>query len=553
MYGQVVLYFFLKAIAFGGGILDKDGIRSEILNGEISIGIELGSTRIKTVVMDKDFETIGSGYYEWENKFENGYWTYSINDVWIGLQKSYKSMTDDIQSKFNISIKKVKSIGISGMMHGYLAFDKNDDLLVPFRTWRNSYTEEAANHLRACFDFNIPERWSIAHLYQSILNKEQHVKEVKFITTLSGYIHWYLTEQKVLGIGDASGMFPIDPNSKNYDQKKLNLFDNLIKNEQFDWSIESVLPEVLEAGESAGRLTEQGASLLDPSRQLEAGVPLCPPEGDAGTGMVATNSVEKKTGNISAGTSAFAMIVLDKSLNGVYPEIDIVTTPVGDLVAMVHTNNCTSDINAWVNLFEEAFELMNVEVDRNELFERLFNHSQQADEENGNLLSYGYVSGENITKINEGIPMFLRHPNSQFNLANFMKTHIMSAFSTLKMGVDILKEEEQVTIDSFVVHGGIFKTKNIAQRILGASLNSSVEVLKTANEGGAWGMAVLASYMVNNEQSLPLNQYLKQYIFDKEDGNIIYPTEKDVQEYEEFIQKYKKGLDIERNANQYVI
>lgn len=552
MYGQVVLYFFLKAIAFGGDILNKDEIHSEIMHGEISIGIELGSTRIKTVAINTDFETIGSGYFEWENDFKDGYWTYSINDVWIGLQKSYKSMTEDIKSKFNIPITKVKSIGISGMMHGYLAFDKNDDLLVPFRTWRNAYTEEAANSLRAYFKFNIPERWSIAHLYQSILNKEQHVKEVRFITTLSGYIHWYLTEQKVLGIGDASGMFPIDQNSKNYDQKKLKQFDDLIKDEQFDWSLQSILPEVLVAGEKAGYLTEQGAKLLDPTHQLEAGIPLCPPEGDAATGMVATNSVEKKKGNISAGTSAFAMLVLDKPLKGVYPEIDIVTTPLGDLVAMVHTNNCTSDINAWVNIFEEAFKVMNVEVDKNELYERLFNHTQHADEENGNLLSYGYISGENITKINEGVPIFVRQANSQFNLANFMKTHIMSAFSTLRMGVDILKEEEQVLIDSFVVHGGIFKTKDIAQRILGAALNSSVEVLKTANDGGAWGMAILASYMVNNDRQLPFNQYLKEHIFDKEDGNIIYPSEKDVQEYEVFIKKYKNGLEIERNAIQYV-
>lgn len=552
MYGQVVLYFFLKAISFRGDILEHNQIYSQISSGDISIGIELGSTRIKTVAIDTDFNTIGSGYYEWENKFEDGYWTYSINDVWTGIQKSYQSMTEDIQTKFNLSITKVKSLGISAMMHGYLAFDKNDDLLVPFRTWRNSYTEEAAHTLRETFKFNIPERWSIAHLYQSILNHEQHVKEVKYITTLSGYIHWYLTEQKVLGIGDASGMFPIDQQTRNYDQEKLNQFDALIKGESMDWSIASILPKVLVAGEEAGYLTEQGAKLLDPSQQLEAGVPLCPPEGDAGTGMVATNSIEKHKGNISAGTSAFAMIVLDQPLQHVYPEIDIVTTPVGDSVAMVHTNNCTSDINAWVSLFEEAFKLMDIDVNKNDLYERLFNHTQQADDDNGNLMSYGYISGENITNINTGVPIFLRQTDSQFNLANFMKTHIMSAFSTLKLGVDLLKNGEDVLIDSFVVHGGIFKTKDIAQRILGASLNSSVEVLETANDGGAWGMAILASYMVNNEHQLPLNQYLKENIFDQADGQIIYPTEADVQAYDAFIQKYKKGLELERSAIQYV-
>ncbi|MBF0840384.1 FGGY-family carbohydrate kinase [Staphylococcus lentus] len=532
--------------------MNQGKIHSEISNGEISIGIELGSTRIKTVAIDTNFETIGSGYFEWENEFKDGYWTYSINDVWIGLQKSYKSMTDDIESKYNVTIKKVKSIGISGMMHGYLAFDKNDDLLVPFRTWRNSYTEEAANKLRDYFQFNIPERWSIAHLYQAILNEEQHVKDIQFITTLAGYIHWYLTEQKVLGVGDASGMFPIDQNTKKYDQEKLNQFDELIKDKQFEWDIESVLPKVLTAGTNAGYLTEQGAKLLDPTNNLEPGVPLCPPEGDAGTGMVATNSVEKKKGNISAGTSAFAMLVLDQPLSKVHPEIDIVTTPSGDLVAMVHTNNCTSDINAWVNLFEETFEVMGVEVDKNQLYERLFNHTQHADERNGNLLSYGYISGENITKINKGIPIFLRPTDSQFNLANFMKTHIMSAFSTLKIGVDILKEEEEVLIDSFVVHGGIFKTEEIAQRILGAALNSSVEVLKTANDGGAWGMAILARYMVNNDSQLPLNQYLEENIFGQQEGSVIQPSEKDVEEYEQFITEYKKGLEIERKASQFI-
>lgn len=347
-------------------------------------------------------------------------------------------------------------------------------------------------------------------------------------------------------------MFPIDQNTKKYDQEKLNQFDELIKDKQFEWDIESVLPKVLTAGTNAGCLTEQGAKLLDPTNNLEPGVPLCPPEGDAGTGMVATNSVEKKKGNISAGTSAFAMLVLDQPLSKVHPEIDIVTTPSGDLVAMVHTNNCTSDINAWVNLFEETFEVMGVEVDKNQLYERLFNHTQHADEQNGNLLSYGYISGENITKINKGIPIFLRPTDSQFNLANFMKTHIMSAFSTLKIGVDILKEEEKVLIDSFVVHGGIFKTEEIAQRILGAALNSSVEVLKTANDGGAWGMAILARYMVNNDSQLPLNQYLEENIFGQQEGSVIQPSEKDVEEYEQFITEYKKGLEIERKASQFI-
>jgi len=532
--------------------LEKQNIRAEIEKGFLTVGIEFGSTRIKTVAIDSNFNTVASGYYEWENKLENDFWTYSVNDVWVGLQKSYSNMTDQIESIYQLRLKKIKSIGISAMMHGYLAFDEHDDLLVPFRTWRNNYTNEAAASLRTIFDFNIPERWSIAHLYQALLDKEPHIEEITYITTLAGYVHWYLTGEKVLGIGDASGMFPIDPTEKNYRGDLMEKFDGLLQTYGLDKNISSLLPEVLIAGDEAGCLTREGAKLLDPKGDLEAGIPFCPPEGDAGTGMVATNSIAVKTGNISAGTSAFAMIVLENSLEDVYPEIDIVTTPSGSEVAMVHTNNCTSDLNAWVNLFDELLNLLNISISRDDLYGQLMNHSLEGEDDLGGLLSFGFVSGENITDVSDGRPMFVRMPDSRMNLANFMKTHLYSSFSTMKIGIDLLMQREKIQIDSLVAHGGIFKTKGVAQNILAAATESPITVMETANDGGAWGMAILAKYMTD-KRNISLEDYLKSFVFREIKASTAAPTEKDIQNYKNYIKRYKSALPLEQKASQFIL
>ncbi|GAB2025341.1 FGGY-family carbohydrate kinase [Lactovum odontotermitis] len=516
-------------------------IASEIENVRTYLGIEFGSTRIKAVLIDSDFQTIASGSYEWENQLENGYWTYSLDEMWEGLQQSYAALATQVKEEYGLTLKRVASIGFSAMMHGYMAFDDADKLLVPFRTWRNSTTAEAAAKLTALFHYNIPERWSIAHLYQAMLDKEEHVPQISYLTTLAGYIHWQLTGEKVLGVGDASGMFPIDPASKNYDEKFIEKFEALGNG----LSLKSILPKVLQSGENAGALTEIGAKLLDPSGNLEPGIPFCPPEGDAGTGMVATNSVEVHSGNISVGTSAFAMVVLEKNLSEVYPEIDMVTTPNGHPVAMVHANNCSSDINAWIKLFEEYTAALGIEIPRDKIFSLLFNKALEADKDTGGLMSYGYFSGENITQLSEGRPLFVRQADSRLNLANFMKVHIASAFGAIRLGMDIL-HQEGIQIEGLVGHGGLFKTPEVGQRILASALQTPVTVMQTAGEGGAWGMAVLAAFEGSTETDL--NQYLKSQVFKNAAGTTISPTQEDIESYNIFIERYTAGLDIERKA-----
>ncbi|WP_439443123.1 xylulokinase [Listeria aquatica] len=522
----------------------------DVIDNRTSLGIEFGSTRIKAVLIDSKFKPIASGSYEWENQLENGIWTYSLDDIWKGLRMSYRKLASEVFEKYGETLRSVGSIGFSAMMHGYMAFNQEGQLLVPFRTWRNSITEEAEKKLTQAFEYNIPQRWSIAHLYQAILNQEAHVGQVDFLTTLAGYVHWQLTGEKVIGIGDASGMFPIDLETKNYHPKKVELFNSLAKEAGISLSLEKILPKVLLAGEQAGKLTQEGAYLLDPTGNLEKGIPFCPPEGDAGTGMVATNSVAKRTGNISVGTSAFAMIVLSEELKKVHPEIDMVTTPSGDLVGMVHTNNCSSDINAWMKLFQEMTEALGLEVRTERLFSVLFKEALKGDPDCGGLLSYGYYSGENITGVNEGRPLFVRSPESKFNLANFMRVHLASAFGAMRIGLDILKEEN-VQIDKLVGHGGIFKTPEVGQRILAAAMEAPVTVMETASEGGAWGIALLAAYLESGDADL--SDFLEQKVFGEDEGVTIAPTEADMEGYRVFMERYREGIEIEKMAIQKLI
>jgi sugar (pentulose or hexulose) kinase len=539
-------YYIVHVSGFLGGI-KLNNLNSE----ELSIGIELGSTRIKTIAIDKKLNVRASGSFQWENKFVDGFWTYSANDIWVGLQQSYGAMAQDLFDKTGVTLTKVNSIGISAMMHGYLAFDNNDDLLVPFRTWRNGNTKEAAKKLTDIFNFNIPERWSIAHIYQAILNKESHTSQVEFITTLSGYIHWYLTGEKVIGLGDASGMFPVDISTNNYRQDLLSEAQDLFATHGFSNSIESILPQVKLAGEFAGRLTEIGAKLLDPTEKLEPGCILCPPEGDAATGMVATNSITANTGNISAGTSAFAMIVLNNKLQNYYPEVDVVTTPDGKEVAMIHVNNCTSDINDWMNLFSEVLETMGVNFSSENMYGQIFETSLSSDDDLGGLLSYNYISGENITDVDVGHPLFIRLPNNNFNLANFMKMHLYSAFSTLKIGIDLLQENENINLSKLIAHGGIFKTKNIAQQVLSSALQEKITVMDTASEGGAWGISILGYYAALDEQ-ITLEQFLNEKVFINTNEVTIEPNDKEVQNFQNYLNRMKRGLQIERDANYYL-
>lgn len=523
-------------------------VKEVIESGRAVLGIELGSTRIKAVLIGEDHTPIASGDHGWENRLEDGNWTYSLDDIWTGLRDSYKNLAADVKNKYGVTLKKIGSIGFSAMMHGYMAFDKDGELLVPFRTWRNCTTGPAAEKLIDLFQYNIPLRWSIAHLYQAILNGEEHVKDVAYFTTLAGYIHWKLTGEKALGIGDASGMFPIDVEKKDFNEEMIRKFDELVADKNYPWKLREIMPKVMVAGETAGTLTEEGARLLDESGNLEAGIPLCPPEGDAGTGMAATNSVARRTGNVSAGTSVFAMIVLEKELKKVYPEIDLVTTPDGSLVAMVHANNCTSDLNAWVSIFREFAESFGIEVDMNKLFGTLYNKALEGDADCGGLLSYGYLSGEFITGVDEGRPLFVRSPKSNFNLANFMRVNLFTALGAIKVGMDLLQKEEDVAIDSMLGHGGLFKTKGVGQRILAAAINAPVSVMETAGEGGPWGMALLAAYMKNKADGETLEDYLAGKVFEGNEGSRMEPDVKDVEGYEVFIERYKKGIAIEKAA-----
>ena len=523
-------------------------VKNTIVNGKAVLGIEFGSTRIKAVLVDENNMPIASGDHDWENRLENGVWTYTLEDIWTGLQDCYQKMTEDVKEKYGVAVEKLAAIGFSAMMHGYLAFDKEGNLLGPFRTWRNTMTQEASEALTKVFNFHVPQRWSIAHLYQAILNGEEHVPQVDFFTTLDGYIHWQLTGEKVLGVGSASGMFPIDSTIKDYDKAMIQKFDELVAPKGFPWKLEHLLPKVLLAGDKAGVLTEEGAKKLDPTGTLQAGCPLCPPEGDAGTGMVATNSVKQRTGNVSAGTSVFAMIVLEKALKRVHEEIDMVTTPSGDAVAMVHCNNCTSDLNAWVNIFKEFAESFGIDVDMNKLFGTLYNKALEGDKDCGGLLAYNYFSGEHITGFEEGRPMFVRTPDSKFSLANFMRANLYTSLGALKVGLDILLKEEEVAIDRITGHGGLFKTKGVGQKILAAAMDATVSVMKTAGEGGAWGIALLASYMVNKDAGEALEDYLQNKVFGGDEGEKMDPDPEDVKGFDEFIKRYRAGFPIERAA-----
>ena len=510
------------------------------------LGIELCSTRIKAVLIDEDKSPIASGSYDWENQYVNHIWTYDMDEVWKGLRGCYRDLVKDVQEKYDVRLTSLAAAGISAMMHGYLAFDENGELLVPFRTWRNTITGEASEKLSELFSYHIPQRWSIAHLYQAVLNGEEHVKDVRFITTLSGYIHWKLTGQKVLGSGDAAGMFPMNIADRDYDSVMLDQFDALVADYGFPWKIRELLPKVLVAGQDAGCLTDEGAMLLDPSGSLMPGIPMCPPEGDAGTGMTATNSVAVRTGNVSAGTSVFAMIVLSRPLSRLYPEIDMVTTPSGKPVAMVHCNNCSTDLDAWMRIFSEFASLSGNPIAKPALYDMLLYHALTGDPDCGGMVSCNYFSGEHITHFEQGRPMLLRSPESSFTLANLIRNNLFSALATLKIGMDILLSEN-VEIDSILGHGGYFKTKGVGQKLLAAAMNTPVSVMETAGEGGAWGMAVLAQYMVLGN-SVSLDDYLDERVFAGMKAITEAPEQKDVEGFNAYIERYKRMLPAERAA-----
>ncbi len=519
----------------------------EIERGQTALGIELGSTRIKAVLISSDNQPIASGGYDWENQLVDGVWTYSLDVVWKGIQASVAELQSNLKAEFGMSLSRVKGIGFSAMMHGYMVFDLDGEQLVPFRTWRNNFTGQASKELSKLFDYPIPQRWSIAHLYQALLNNEAHVRKIAHATTLAGYVHWKLTGEKLMGIGEASGMFPIDLTTQNYNAGMVEKFDALIEDRGYSWELLDLLPKVLNAGEQAGALTKEGACLLDPTGQLEAGIPFCPPEGDAGTGMVATNSVEARTGNVSAGTSVFAMIVLEKDLSRAHHEIDLVTTPDGKLVAMAHTNNCSSDLNAWVGLLGEAAQALGAEFSTDDLYGTLYNRALGGDSDCGGLLSYGYVSGEHITGFSEGRPLFVRSTDSKFSLANFMRSHLFSALCALRTGLNILFVEEGVQVDEIRGHGGFFKTEGVGQRIMAAATGAPVSTLDTAGEGGAWGMSLLVSYMAHENKQKSLSEFLKP-VFADSMGAAVQPASADVSGFNQFFKRYHQGLSIERAA-----
>ena len=519
-----------------------------IAAGNISLGVEFGSTRIKAVLIDEQYNTLAQGDHVWENHLDNGLWTYGLDEVWAGVQDAYAQLVASVHETYDVELTRIARMGFSAMMHGYLAFNKNGELLVPFRTWRNTNTHEAHEQLSELFQFNIPERWSIAHLYQAILNNEEHVPEVDFFTTLSGYVHWQLTGRKVLGVGDASGMFPIDPHTHNFDEEFLAQFDQLNNVASQPWNIREILPTVLVAGQNAGELTEEGARLLDPSGRLQAGSVLAPPEGDAGTGMVATNSVRVRTGNVSAGTSIFAMVVLEDKLKALHPEVDVVTTPAGDLAGMSHANNFTSDLNAWVGLFREFAAAAGTPVDNATLFSTLFNAAiaDNTDANAGGLLNYCFYSGEFLVNLAEGRPVFARGPQARMSLGNFMRAQLFSAFSPAKVGMDVMTKDEGVRVDSLVGHGGIFTTPVVAQRILAAEFNTPIRVMSTAAEGGAWGMAVLADYTAHAQTAL--DDYLDNTVFAGAQYSTEEPQPADVDGFEDFFERFRTGLAIEQAA-----
>ena len=526
--------------------------RESIENGRTALGIEFGSTRIKAVLTDEKGTVLAIGIHDWENTLKDGIWTYPLEEIHEGLQDCYRSLKAAVKETYGLTLRRIGAIGISAMMHGYMAFDQEGKLLSPFQTWRNSNTQQAADELTELFNFNIPLRWTIAHLYQCVLDGEAHLYEADFVTTLDSYIHYRLTGQKVTGIGDAAGIFPIDSDALDYDAAMVDQFDDLIAKKHYPWKLRDVLPKVLVAGECAGTLTQEGAAFLDPQRDLEAGIPLCPPEGDAGTGMVATNAVAPRTGNVSAGTSTFAMLVLEKRLSKLYREIDMVTTPTGYPVAMSHANNGTSDLNAWVNIFKEYSELMGLKADTGELFTKLYTHSLSGDADCGGVLSYGYLSGEGITHLAEGRPLLARTPDARFTLANLMKSHLYTSLGAVKMGMDILLKEEKMKVDSITGHGGFFKTPGVGQRYLASAVGAPVTVMANAGEGGPWGMALLALFMKEKaagaEDAASLDRFLNERIFAGAEGTTLAASEEEIQGFETFMERYKAGLSVEKAA-----
>jgi len=530
----------------------NNNIKEIILSGDISLGVEFGSTRIKAVLTTTGAKVIAKSSYNWENQLIDGIFTYDLEEVWIGLRKCYKDIAIYIKQEYDAEITKISSIGFSAMMHGYLVFDKKGDLLVPFRTWRNTVTGQAADILSKHFNLNIPQRWSIAHLYQSVLNKETHLGSIDFLTTLSGYVHWKVTGEKVIGIGDASGIFPIDETTLNYNKSMMEQFKELCPKEDLPVSLETIFPKVLLAGQSGGKLTKEGALLIDPTGMLKEGILLCPPEGDAGTSMVATNSITPKTGNVSAGTSIFAMVVLEKNLTKYYSEIDMVTTPVGHPVAMVHSNTCTSDIDAWVKIFYEfAYKIDNT-VNISDVYNMLYQSALNGKFDCGGLASVNYFSDEPVSKTKGGVPLFMRKVDDEFNLSNFMRTHIYSSFATIKIGLDLLLNEQNMRIDKLFSHGGLFKIEIIAQQMLASALNNPVEVTNTASESGAWGMAILAEYMSHKEQNQSLENYLNTKIFADTKSIICYPNKEETLGFNSFLERYKKALQIENFAAEII-
>ena len=531
------------------GLDDRIALTAEkIRAGKTSLGIEFGSTRIKAVLIDDTYTTIAAGDYGWASHLEDGLWSYSQEEIWTGLQTAYAALAEDVENAYGEKLTRVGRIGFSAMMHGYLAFDKNGELLVPFRTWQNTNTSEAHEKLSELFQYNIPERWSIAHLYQAVLNNEEHIGKVDFFTTLAGYVHWKLTGKKVLGVGDASGMFPIDPTTHTYETEFIEKFNAIPEVAAQPWKLADLLPEPLVAGTPAGTLTEEGAKLLDPTGTLQPGITFAPPEGDAGTGMVATNSVRVRTGNVSAGTSIFAMVVLERKLERLHPEVDLVTTPAGDLAGMSHANNFTSDLNAWVGLFGQFAAAIGTPVDAGTLYGTLFRAAiaDDVDSNCGGLINYPFRSGEFLAGLPEGRPLFARGPEARMSLGNFMRAQLFSAFSPVKIGMDVMTKDEGVAVDSLVGHGGIFTTPKVAQKILAAAFDTPIKVMSTAAEGGAWGMAVLADYLWHADQ--PLDEFLDARVFADAASTTENPDEGDVAGFEEFFDRFRKGLPIEHVA-----
>ena len=521
--------------------------KSTIEAGKAILGIELGSTRIKAVLIDQENKPIAQGSHTWENQLVDGLWTYSVEAVWYGLQDCYADLRANVKSLYDTEIETLAAIGVSAMMHGYMPFNEKEEILVPFRTWRNTNTGQAAAALSELFVYNIPLRWSISHLYQAILDNEEHVPSINYLTTLAGFVHWQITGQKVLGIGDASGMLPIDLITKNYSSEMVDKFDKLIAPKGYDWKLRDILPKVLSAGENAGFLTPEGASCLDVSGHLKAGIPVCPPEGDAGTGMVATNAVKQRTGNVSAGTSSFSMIVLEKELSKPYEMIDMVTTPDGSLVAMVHCNNCCSELDAWVNMFGEFAKLTGNEIDKSRLYETLYKNAMTADSSCGGVTAYNCLSGEPVIKLDKGRPMYFRTPDSSLTLGSFFRAQLYSSFTALKIGMDILFDKEQVKAEKITGHGGLFKVSGVASQLMADALSTPVSVMKTAGEGGAWGMAILAAYMeLSNGEKLA--DFLDKKVFADMEVTTSQPEQTGSEGYKTFLERYKKGLSAEKNA-----